>query len=242
MLDAVSPALVALVALVLIVLAFARHFPRFVGALALVVGGGFVNLLISGDLALAEAREAPIDALVAAAVEGASLAMVLLDRLVSAAARAVSWIADAPLGGGLPSPEPSAPGPPLPDPSALASIGFLRFLAAALVVQFLAGAALIWLTAESTEARSTPAWIGGIGVVLFAAGVLWTLLGSDAFALTAGQMRTAIVTVLGAQAAGVLVAVLTIRPDFRGRAPDRSDDRGRSPGAAERDRSEDRPS
>ena len=238
MLDAVSTGLVAVVVIVLIALALARRFPRFVGALALVVGGGFVNLLVSDELAFDEAREAPIDALVAATVEGASLAMALLASLVSAASRGISWFE-----GGSPS-GPSAPSAPgLPD--AIASMGFLRFLAAALVVQFLAGVALIWLTAESTDDRSTPAWLGGIGVVLFAAGVLWTLLGSDAFALTAAQMRTAIVAVLGAQAAGVLVAVLSMRPDFRGRPSGRTDERGRSPGSAERDRSDrgdDRPS
>lgn len=239
MLDAVSTGLVAVVVIVLIALALARRFPRFVGALALVVGGGFVNLLVSDQIALDEAREAPIDALVAATVEGASLAMALLASLVSAASRGISRLADGLEGGSPSAPSgPSAPG--LPD--AIASMGFLRFLAAALVVQFLAGVALIWLTAESTDDRSTPAWLGGIGVVLFAAGVLWTLLGSDAFALTAAQMRTAIVAVLGAQAAGVLVAVLSMRPDFRGGPSGRTDERGRSPGSAERDRGDDRPS
>lgn len=185
-----------------------RHV-RLLTALALGLGIAYAMGVRGADLvvdALALSARLLVEALSFAAEVVDPLLLAAFEVLEAGAARLVDWsTSDLP-----------APGPPeigIPDPSAL--IGFGGSLAAVFVVHVLVGVALIWVTYESSTGSPAAAWTGGVGVVLFAAGTLLTLLQTGAVGSTVLQSRLAVVAATVGLAVGVLTTVLLARPNYR---------------------------
>lgn len=198
--------------LVVVALAVAIAVVRLLYRRAVVVAALALGLGVAHALGVRGA-DAVVDAL-ASALPVLIEALVLLGRvvdyvLVTGFEWLVAGVADLSSGESTPV----LPDVGLPD-VAPPTVGFLGLLAAVLALSMFAGAVLVWFGYETTSSPEG-AWIGAIGVVFGLAGVLWTLLRSNAFDLATLELLAAAVAAPVGLALGVLAALFLSRPDHR---------------------------
>lgn len=196
---------VALAVVIAVVRLLSRHAIA-VAALALGLGAAH-TLGVQGADAVVEALGDGLSVLVEALVLLARVVDYALvagfELLVAGVDRLSSSVGS---GSGVP-----AVGPP---ELALPTVGFLGFLAGVLVLSLLAGLVLVRFSYE-TASSPVGAWTGAIGIVLGLAGVLWTLLRSNAFDLTTLQLLAAAVAAPVGLAVGVLATLVLLKPNYR---------------------------
>lgn len=195
---------VALAVIITVVRLLSRHA---IAVAALALGVGVAHALeVRGADAVVDALEAGLSVLVEVLV---LLARVVDYALVTGFELLVAGVDDLSSAGA----GPELPSVGLPE-VALPTVGFLGLLAAVLALSLLAGLVLVRFSYE-TASSPVGAWTGAIGIVLGLAGALWTLLRANAFDLTTLQLLAAAVAAPVGLAAGVLVTLVLLKPNYR---------------------------
>lgn len=101
---------------------------------------------------------------------------------------------------------------------AVPAVSGLSFLAAVFVLEFAAGAVLIYALYRSTRPDGSwwRPWFTGVGVVLFCSGWLATLVRLDAWQVSQATLTSGFVVGMVGLSLGVTTMVLAVRPNFGG--------------------------